>query len=896
MSPLVAHERRPVSLRHIRPALAGDTGAQAILGYYLRPDDVRGVNGPGGWVSGSIEARMLEEGKLELVFPNGVGGDDVEHLKRFAILTVPGYQPGDEWLEVWEGDRPGLAPAPLFVGTPTDVPRVSELAIELAGGDPLELLKTVRETAAGFWVHAPRDVFDHYTGAWEVLQAEPFDTGGYIFDSVPATHAATGIVYQRADDVVAGELRLTAATTGDVAYIELPDLLRPGGGAGVAGAPPPAWRIDVVFTRTILLANLLRLSIGTAPDPRIEVDFGDLTIAARTIDVATFGTSERGVPNRAEAPGAYSVAIEARDRWVFVYVNGDLLVTLPRPYSAGVEAKPRLELATLSPAAGADVNVRSYLARHHRDFGLRGLAGLERGDLRLPGAPQAGGLIGAYFNDADLRALPDAEALARTLAPGREPVARRLDATIDSPTIPLNVPAEHYAVRWTGAIYLDLAASSRYLRIRDLDDAACLWVAKTRPGEHLLRDWATGAARTTAASADLRAHLGVQTSGWYPIRLEYVNRTAGDSIVLEEATSAGGPWTTVPSSRLSPQGIFEQHVRHGSHYEQLDALGKTVGLQWRVDPQSFESGKFPASIVPRVRVGRDTDKRITVEDLAGGTPERSLGARDVVAALLLEAAGLARDDGAQLTLEQLDFAELGRHLLLHTDAVSLADITIPAVLELRGRTLQALRTRAVEDVAFRPRGSTELVDTFPLTGVLSLLRWQPGDGARLDFPRIAVADALARQMTAVRHGIVPQALGPPEVSWRPRPRSARAQLRELARAFGRARRTDQGQLGPVNGNNAASPATADFPASASRANYRGDRLVEAFVIVQAKSDASSWPLRLNGVPAGIAVQAPGAYEVTAWASKEGANERIVADFGAGGTGTIEFALELTVRV
>lgn len=930
MSPKI-DERRPIRIRHIRPLLGSEppSAATTVLTRNLVAADPAGVNGRNGWVSGTFELRLLEEGRFTIRLPNAAGADGREHADRFSIIANPAYEAGDEWLEIWDAVTPGLDPAgPLFVGTPTDV-ELSDAAIELTGLDALELLKTVHETAAGFWAHAPRDVFEAYSHAWVADLVETFDD--------PAVIGAGGrfatLKLRNGPDagftVADGRLKTVSQSLNGAAIVESTSPIYLGGAGSEAEARAKAgFRVETVLRISDLgtagitnpqvttLWGLGQSSYVAAGSDAVQdwIIRGNVRQDLVTGQWSVLWTVGPGLPTAfiyqaIDPPDRLALAIEVRGRWVYCYANGKLGAVYKRwPTSTS----PIYLRFSNSVAAGGgapppyytvNVDLEHWLVRSRRPFLMRGS---NRGSYRLPGTPQAGGLVGSYFDDRDLVAAHGAtERINHSLKPGREPVARRIDDGIGPSTagvLPPGIAADSHSMRWTGAVNLDLAQRDIAIRITGLDDGARLYVGKTVWGDEYLDDWnAAGARNITGGS--LRAHLGASEDGWYPIVLEYFNGSAPGGVRLEWATrnpdGSLGAFAILPGTKLSPQGVYEASVRGDSHYEQLQEMNRTFGYQWTLEPRSLESGLFPGELIPRIRVGADTERIITDEDLTDGKPVRTLAAREVIQGLILDAAGLAAD-GAQLSVEQLNFAELGQHLLIHEDALSLSDITIPQVLDARARTLQALRSTALEEVAFKPRGATELVDTFPLTGALTRLAWTPGLGVRLRFPRIRIDDVAPRQLVAVQRSITPAAIGPPEVSFRPRPRSQRAAMRTLARSVRAGQRQYQGQIGSVQGNVAANPAVAGVPDVASRVPWPADsgRVVGAVLVVHSKSDASAWQIKVNGgapIGTGVSFASPGRFDVSGFVARDGANQRCYLEV-VGGTGSVQFQLELKVRI
>lgn len=956
------HERRPVRLRHIvmtTQAEADALGVPAfdVLGRLFRAANPAGVNGAAGWVSGTYELRLLEEGKFSLRFPNDAGADGVDHVDRFAVIADPRYEAGDEWLEVWD-DEPGLDPAgPLFVGTPTEAD-VNDAAIDLVGFDALELMKTVHESAAGFWRHAPRDVFEDYSRAWVARFVEPFPdvvpaavpatipllgTTGTPYTATVAISPAGGALRFKADADSGGQELLFWTAPIATPTDPLPSLeqLRAGlrietvmnldpTGQGAAFDVACSWGLySSVAAATLTGANrpdrLVLANVLTSPAN------GDITVRwTSNEDPAGGGGFGLGVSTaihqklKGVKPNTpVALAIELRDGWAYCYANGDLGAVMPYfmdpAYYLRIGAEMFLQGTYVSgPGTGwrnpTVVDFDHLLARSREPFLMAGAAA-GAGSYRLPGIPKAGGLIGAYYDDRDLRTQQTDTSFSPTrfydvhhrLKPGRVPVHRRQEIIAmpigtPPPWIAPGVPADYFSVRWTGSIFLNITPTAgKMLRIKDVNDAVRVWVGKTRRDQPYINDWqeTVGAIRTVnpVGTWDTRIHLGVASAepGWYPIVVEYAQFSGQAGLTLEWAdfdpiTLTPGAFSTVPATSLSPQGIYEATIRGDSHYEQLQEQGRTFGLQWTLEPRALESGQFPGITVPRVRVGVDTDRIITTDDLVDGRPSRHLDARGVVQGLILDAAGIAAD-GAQLALEQLDFTELGQHLLIHEDALSLSDITIREVLVARARTLQVLRSTALEEVSFRPRGSRELVDLFPIAGALARLAWTPGLGVRLSFPRLRVDDQAPRQLIAVERAMTPAGLAPPGVSFRPRPRSARSQMRALSRAFASTQRQYQGQLAVVPGTVGQGAGDSRVPWPASDADVVG-----ATLTVQTKSDASAWTITVNGVGGSFpTITGPGVYDARGWVRRDGANPRCYITL-AGGTGTVTYVLSLIVRL
>jgi hypothetical protein len=788
---------RPVHVRHIVDGDQSAAGATAVLGRYFVPQDTKGANGRNGFQSGQDNANLRQESDFTIVFPNADGGDRVRHLDRFLILATradPGrdYKYGDEWLEVYEGDPPGGDL--LRVGTPIDA-TVTRTTIELHCMDALKTLEHARETAGGlYWCAAPRDVIENYTQGWQAWLKDDFTDlspfGGHYLEIEQTTNDGKW-TFTRVEPAPSGSgLRLLSDGGGAFPRIKSHQQVSLGPGST---DPHAHYRFEVRLDATnIPDGNVINISIRKDTGP----DVGSSPLLSVNADGTVFTA---GVMSRLAytGTGAVELAIEVRGRWAYYYFNGQLIAC--RATSRNGVVLNDVSFYVEGPtSAGAFVDIGHVIVRRTRPYLLRGA---DKGDYRLPGAPPPGGLVGSYFSEV---ATPGFEQL---LSPLNKPYARRLDQFL-SWDVPSSLPnqwqppgtpnGEKFTARWTGSIYLDDPSTWR-VRTR-MSDRARVWIGKTRYGEQIIDDWPSGGnvGLNVTDSAPL-TQLGTE-AGWYPIIIEFSAETGPNGFIFE-ASKNGGPWVVpgLPGApALSPLGIFEDQVRGESHATMVKQLMDTFGYQYRCDPMQLESGEFPGRVAPRVRVGADYDLELREDD--DTDLQVQVTAEDAVDALTADAQGLAdQSRGAQLTAEVINFPGLDQHVIIHEEAESLSEIANPELLLQRLNSLLALRSAPFEQVTatvLTEGGERKLVP-IPLTGALAEIKWQPGDGVKRAYPILGVEDVGYVQMTTIARKFVPDALGLPAVSFRPRTRTFRDFLTRLQRQVIAPQRNYQGQLTTV---------------------------------------------------------------------------------------------------
>lgn len=878
-----AVEASGVVLRHVRRRLdptVSEAGEIAVLGTHMVPGDLRGLNttDPPQWATADPERRLGEEGTATLTIANTVGGDGVPHRDRFLVLADrAGYQIGDEWIEFYEHNGVGAPQGdPFWVGTPVGATATTgQITLKLE--DALTLMKGQRETAAGFWTHAPRDVFEHYCGAWTPVLTDTFD--GAIL-SIPAGwsefNGPAGGNHLNGD----GQLLVSTAVTG-TSYRGLQRTIDLSAATRWSIETTVAFMADATATGEIRVGFLdadsrdtyVALSRDPGADPALKVLIYQSGIPTKSVVIA------------GDVVFPLGIRFESDGHWLYVYTSGQLqavsrLVAPP--------AQVRVGTSTATVAATLD----SFLVRECRALLL---TGGDTGDYRLPGAPTTGGLVGEYFDDADIKTQPDYQSLV--LNPTRQPYARRMDPGIDfaSTNPPVWMPAgpyngEYFSVRWTGAIYLDLAAADRKVAVdfgtTTSGSQICrVWIGRTRWGEQVV-DYNPSEGVFVTASGGLAATLG-DTAGWFPIVVERVVENGAIPDVgmrLLDKTVVGGSYSVVGSDRLSPEGTYNAQVRYESHYDQLIALRDTFGLQFTCAPRSLESGGFPGQIIPRVREGRDT--ALIVDSLEGSDVQTDVDATTAVATLLADAQGIATDN-AQLTEEAINFdAVAADHLCIRSEYESLPDVSIPELVTQRLNSMLALGSSPFEQIGVRPPRARDFIDSFPLTGTAARFDWQPGDGVRLNLPEVGVVDQTPRQVLGVKWPCNPDGKGKPQVAFRQRPRGLDLFLRKIYRSALQPQRNYQGQLVTLTGTVGSTFSYLALPAAFTA--VKGELIVGTV-------GAGGWSLFVNDVDTGIDIDRPGAYDITGWIAAK-VNQRRMYAVLTGGTGDYTMQLHATIRI
>jgi hypothetical protein len=829
---------RTFSLRHVFPdtngsvTLLGRTYAALRLPMSHAPDSP-------DLTTGSYTLRMNDAGEFSLTFPNAVGSGE-------AGLWRDRFDPEGhlEFIEVYRDDLLE------FVGLVVKVD-IDRGQVVISGYDGMWLLRKAYEQDRA-WTHAPRDAWEAYTKVPVAVLADDFEG-----TSLGTGWSSTGATVSVAN----GELTLSAGSISYDLGSELSD----------------TWRIVLAISRhsySVDLTGITALNglyvtdssgnylalVALDQDTHYAVDLatgaggsGGLPIAPfplKTLPPGPGGTLAGGVTFPA------TLTLERQGRWVRAYAGNRLVGYLPWQASSNGQ---KIYIHQNGGIDGAAMVIDQVAVFDQQSLLLRGT---DVGDYVLPGDYPSGGLHGRYFNDQDLQGLATSDRYAQILSPSREPYVERLDAKLDGTSISVPKPGStgsYWSVRWFGAIYLKLSQGDYTIGV-SLPGGCRLWIGKTGWGDELIDSWSTVASQRNLSETLDADSLGGK-DGWYPMVLEYhedatqsgkpnLQFVAPASYTDPGGSSIGTSSMSVPSTSLSPLGCFDQRVQGTSHLDVIQQLQKAFGYQTWCEPQQLESGEFPGRLAPNLRVGRDTDVVLEVEDTDSAervlSPSKTLDAGDLAKVLRGQGAGVP--DGGQTVGQVVDVDGAKESLFALEAWVDASDITFPQLLAARLDAELALRDSPWEQVTGQPLAQARLADTFPLSGTLALMRWRPGDGIRLSIPDLSVEDTSTRQILQVDRQFGPEGLTASQVGWRERPRSGLSTVRGLLRAAMVPQRVYQGTIVVLQGQyvrdvNIAASGYGDFgrvPLLPS------DRVVRAVLrIVQTNS--TSTKLELNGV-------------------------------------------------
>lgn len=876
-------DARGFSLRHIAAAATwpSEGATVTVLGrsYGFTVLPMSGLPTSSDLVEGSYSGRLGDSGEFSLSFPN-VAGSKGLWRERFSADR------SREFIEIY---RDGVLE---FVGSIQRV-EIDRGVVTISGPDAWALLRRAYERDR-HWTAAPQEVANAYTRVPVAVIADDHDDDNWTTVAGSVSFVGGQMIMSGTGAVNAEQERAVTITS-------------------------DTWRMVCKIDRftTSSGASSLRVFLRTTTGTTI-VSLGDAfaAVTPRPFRLESDGTAERLVDGRnfVHEIGPMTLVIERKGRWVYGYVNGQLVGIVQYDLATG---DYEWVIRAGSDLSGTHaVYVDSFIFEEQQQL-LAG--GSDVGSYVLPAAQPTGGLRGRYFNDADLEGSGDRTFL--TMAPNREPYGERLDPIIDTSgglSLPLQPgnSGDWFAVRWFGSVYLRGDLGDYTFEVTSVLDGVRLWVGKTAWGDHLIQDWTT-AAGTSSATWDASDHGS--SAGWYPIVLELFVNTGTPAIRLQFTPPATGytdPGGTsivastkrvIPSTSLSPLGCYDNRVQGSSHFDLVQGAAAQFGYQLWCEPMQLESGEFPGRLVPRVRVGRDTDVVLEVEDTDGVEPALSPGltldGSDQAVALIGSGAGLADGAGSQVSAEIFDVAAMGDALFSLQGTVDAADIAFADLLGARLSAELALRSTPWEEVRATPRAQERLADTWPLSQTLSAMRWRPGDGLRLRVPDIGVEDTEPRQMIQVTRAFEAQGRTGTQVAFRQRPRSAARSVRSLLRSAIAAQRSYQGSLLTMQtGYLSETIAAGGFGAFQILALLPTDVVVRAVVRITSNSASQALSIEINFTDrttdlGGAWTGAPVAIDLSAYATQAGSSDnRLFYRFENGGGSPTDVQHQMFVEV
>lgn len=864
-----------VTARLVQKCASTDPGAVQVGGGYLRALPLKGLNGQNGWQQAHYERWQGTEGPWTMTLPLTAGPDGTLHINRFLQRTDPLFMPGDEWIELRRDSPPKL----LNTGVLVNAPAIGSGALQVGGYDAFWLLNLVRETEAGFWAHAPRDALEHYTRAWAfdvgtdfpepgaapVSGAGPTTTGSFTFRQADTT---TGLPVCRLNPTLTASMVL-ATPPPNIGYAS-PD-------------PYTPWRVEVSMYVSGAFPNaaLLVLEATGSLAPMLQIVGDNTTVSGLSGTASSAGyTYPVAIPGSAGIfPGQLDIAIEGRERWIYCYVNGQLVSVIPMPPSHS----PVDALAyTAFPGSLVHIDVQSFSYERGLPFLMRGS---DPGDYVLPSPPTPEGLWAEYFDDTDLANSNDLYASA--LSPIRAAYATRIDTAINFTAgswFPPG-PGSSWSARWTGAIFLDLAHFDYRLKLAS-STLSRLWVGKTRMGEQIADNWPIVGTNLplggSSTSPYVRSLFG-DVSGWYPIRVEFstgFSPTTNDIALTLERSDAPGTFSATSPTQLSQYGCYRNQVRRDSHHDTFETIAQAFGYQFTCRPYSLESGLFPGQVIPRARIGRDRNVVITEDDSTELGVQSS--GEDMAVRIVADAQGIADpSSSAQLSAIVVNYPNARGHIFAATQADSASDITDPGLLQQRLGTLLELRSGTWDQIAARPSGHPMRVEDWPPATVPlpSGFTWMPGDGVLRRYRTLGVVDQTPAQLASVLWDCTPDGIIAPQTSWRIYPRGSYWTLKAFSRQQIAGKRNYQGQLVERSGTFGGRTGTtgdARSPATGAAEQYSriplpvDPRKLQALgLIVLSKFDHTiQWTIEVNGHSTGILVNTAAAkpYDISAYAA------------------------------
>lgn len=873
-------------IRHIRPYEPGIglTAGATVLGVQMGFEElpISPVPAAPDFSEGTWTGRLGDAGEGGVTFPNRTASDGQLWRERF---DPDGHK---EFLEIYRDDV--LEQVVCILKAP-----VNQQRVEVAGQDGWFLLRDAYERDFQT-VMAPRDVIERYTYVWDGAVLNDFTSTVSLVESNAGEEGINEDpeleVLRAVGEAAAhsGALQTLPTGLGVLAQNALNGELqwRLFGKKKTVLATNARWSLTVPFTITSLTKRPsieVGLEDTTGTTIRVGMQFNETPEEVEQLNAASafMWTGSGGVRQIAlplgAGPGPHTFQLECDGRFVRGYIDGYLIGVLPAEVQGtkGLKVSPLIFVTTDShgenPASKIELVLNQWVFRVASPFLMRGT---DKGDYVLPGDASTypyGGITGRYYNDLDMQGLSAAARLGQCFASNRPGSGTggsykdRTDAQINSPQPPAPGSATTYwSVRWFGAIYLPLSKGNPTTTFKIRLGPTCavrLWVGKTQFGQQLIDGWTQPAGERTLEATLTNANLGSK-DGWYPIVLEFARGPEApttSTIAFEfwpsaEFTDPSGVklksvMQFVPPSVLSPLGCVDAHFQGQSHFALTQEIAADFGYQMFCTPEQLESGNFPGQLIPRVRVGRDTDEIVQEDDVAVKSPisayQSTVDATDQVTSLRGTGAGLpTAQNSGQIQVEQFNIAAMKAALFDLQGWVDAADTNSPALLGIRVQSQLDLQVEPWQNVEGEPLARERLAYSFPLAGPLAAFRWLPGDGVRLSLPTVNIEDATPRQIMQVTRQFGPVGRHGSQVGFRNRPLDRLSAVNKALRRNTLAQRNYQKSvvtLPTFIGTGVCAPNISVFT---SVPYLPGDQIVSARLIIAANTSGEAFEIN-NGV-------------------------------------------------
>lgn len=842
-------------------------------------------------VEGSYTRRMGDAGEFSVAFPNAVSSGGFLWRERFNPDGAL------QFLEIYRGYDLE------FVGLVERV-ELDRGRVVVTGPDAFALLRRAYERDRA-WVAHPRDVIHTYTRVPRLYIGDEFDDGVVSPWGVTLSGPSGGTTVSesggvlRVVETVGGQTVTIAQSTGTVLDDD--------------------WRAVLIVNRTPPVSDswTLKLRVGGSGG---SPSFYELALDGALLRADLLQSLQPG-PVVTQPPGLaltdlaapFTISMERQGRWVRAFIDGQLV--------SYVQAEAVVSDVSIEVFMSSTTNVMEF-----DTFTLTGAApflqaaGAPQGDMRLPGDQTSYptvGLRGRYFSIADLQGRPDAEKRVLALRPDREHYGERLDAIVSTTggmTLPIpGYSADMFAVRWTGAVWLE--GGNYTFHADNVDDTVTVWVGDTNDlSQALLGPTVGGGSFTSGTWFGVTQH----GAGWFPIIVEYQEWGGGNTIDLAFTPLGSGSYVdpggttitrgtkrVIPVTSLTPLGVYDNRVQGQSYFDLVTGIAKEFGYELECTPVQAGQSDFPGLVKPVHRLGRDTDVILKQDELERETPLLAPGstidASEQAVVLRGNAKGLNIARGGDLTAEVADLSRAASSLFMLEAWIDAGDVGFTSLLQARMYAELGLRVEPWQEVRGNPHADDRLVDTWPLTDALSTMRWLPGDGVRLYVPDVGIEDTAPRRITQLVRSFSAEGRNGAQVSFRNRPRSSAVEVRRMVRAAIMPSRQASDQIVTVQGEYLVGGVAAGGASGYSRTPMAASdwrRIVRVYFAVSI-SLGNSYGIEVNGVDRTTALggpwtTSPNRIDVTAYAKPAAATDaRVYArilDKGGTGLPAIEGAL------